>query len=421
MGFPGIDRRLGLILAVYFGLGFLFAWQTPPWQAPDEPAHYNYVRHLAEGLGLPELKPGDWDAAYLDFLKASRFPPGSDITPIRYEFHQPPLYYLLLTPVYLTTGGSLLALRLASLAIGALAIIAVYLVGRLVFPAEPEVALAAAGIAGTLPQHVAVLASVNNDALAGAVAAALVAWGLAGLTGKPSRTWAAVGGLLAGIGLLTKTTVYPLVGMAAGLALTIGRRSKEPGARQAFVLVVGLALVLGGWWFVRNAAVYGGLDILGLGRHDQVVVGQPRTGPLSARLVVDGGLTTFRSFWLQLGWMGVPAEDWVYGLLAGISLLAGSGLGFILLELIRSRPGRAATLWLGLAAMLVVGQFAWYNLQFYQPQGRYLFPAMAVWAVGLAAGFRRVLTPELRAWWVLPVLLAGLSVWAIVRYIPFLR
>jgi 4-amino-4-deoxy-L-arabinose transferase-like glycosyltransferase len=421
MGFPGIDRRLGIVLAVYFGLGFLFAWQTPPWQAPDEPAHANYVRHLAEGRGLPELKPGDWDAAYLDRLKASRFPPGSDISPIRYEFHQPPLYYALLTPVYLATNGSLLALRLTSLAIGALGIVGVYLVGRLVFPAEPGVALGAAGIAATLPQHVAVLASVNNDALAGAVAAGLLAWGLAGLAGKPSRSWAVAGGLLAGLALLTKTTVYPLVGLAVGLPLAAGHRTWGRGALGAAATVAGLALLVGGWWFGRNAAVYGGLDILGLGRHDQVVVGQPRTGPLSPGLAASWLLTAFRSFWLQLGWMGVPAEDWVYGLLAGVSAVAGLGLALTIPELVRSPAGRLMAGWLGLAAGLVAAQFVWYNLQFYQPQGRYLFPAMAVWAVALAAGFRRALAPELRAWWILPVLLAALSLWAVVRYIPFLR
>lgn len=420
MAFRRIDPRLGVILALYVGLGFLFAWQTPPWQAPDEPAHYNYVRHLAEGRGLPELKPGDWDAAYLDFLKANRFPAGADISPIRYEFHQPPLYYLLLTPVYLAAGGSLLALRLGSLAVGALAVVGVYLVGRRLFPAEPGIALGAAGVAAALPQNLAILASVNNDALAEAVASGLLAWGVTGLTGRRTWGWALAGGLLAGLGLLTKTTVYPLVGLAVLLPLAPEPKAGGPARLKTFAAVAGLALLLGGWWFLRNAAVYGSLDIFGLGRHDQVVVGQPRTGLLSARLLLEWSLTAFRSFWLQLGWMGVPAEDWVYGLLAAVTLLSLGGLVLLARDSGLARPA-PAVVWLGLAAALVVAQFAAYNLQFYQPQGRYLFPAMAVWAVGLAAGFHRALAPELRGWWVLPVLLAALSVWAVVRYIPFLR
>ena len=40
---------LGLLLLAYLVLGVLFAVRTPPWQAPDEPAHVNYVRQLVEG------------------------------------------------------------------------------------------------------------------------------------------------------------------------------------------------------------------------------------------------------------------------------------------------------------------------------------------------------------------------------------
>ena len=36
------------ILVCYFVLGGLFAVLIPPWQVPDEPAHYNYVRQLAQ-------------------------------------------------------------------------------------------------------------------------------------------------------------------------------------------------------------------------------------------------------------------------------------------------------------------------------------------------------------------------------------
>ena len=44
---------LALILVLYLGLAALFATLTPAWQAPDEPAHYNYVRYLAEKTPFP--------------------------------------------------------------------------------------------------------------------------------------------------------------------------------------------------------------------------------------------------------------------------------------------------------------------------------------------------------------------------------
>ena len=44
-----------IILVVYLIAGGLYAFLTPAWQAPDEPAHYNYVRHLTTKSGFPEL------------------------------------------------------------------------------------------------------------------------------------------------------------------------------------------------------------------------------------------------------------------------------------------------------------------------------------------------------------------------------
>jgi hypothetical protein len=91
---------LPAILLAYLLLGTLYAVHTPAWQAPDEPAHYNYIQYLAEQRRFPILKPGDFPAQYLEEIKAAHFPPEMSIAPIRYEYHQPPLYYLLAVPVY---------------------------------------------------------------------------------------------------------------------------------------------------------------------------------------------------------------------------------------------------------------------------------------------------------------------------------
>src|SRR5262245_2414668 len=84
-----------LIAWLYLALAWLYALNTPPWQVPDEPAHYNYVRALAEHAALPVLQPGDYDQTYLEKIKREKFPPSLPIDSIRYEAHQPPSYYLL--------------------------------------------------------------------------------------------------------------------------------------------------------------------------------------------------------------------------------------------------------------------------------------------------------------------------------------
>jgi hypothetical protein len=100
------------LLAAYMVAGALFAYHTPNWQAPDEPAHYNYVAHIAKTLTLPVLEMGDYNQQKLENLLSTNFLRRLPPTVLRYEDYQPPLYYLLVTPVYWASGGSLFAIRL---------------------------------------------------------------------------------------------------------------------------------------------------------------------------------------------------------------------------------------------------------------------------------------------------------------------
>src|SRR5205085_11049290 len=97
-----MSRRLAFfgIIWAYTWLVSLYALNTPAWQVPDEPAHFNYIRVLAEQAALPVLQAGDYNQAYLDDIKARKFPASMPIDSIRYESHQPPLYYAVEAPFY---------------------------------------------------------------------------------------------------------------------------------------------------------------------------------------------------------------------------------------------------------------------------------------------------------------------------------
>ncbi|MBI5670717.1 MAG: hypothetical protein HZC41_22215 [Chloroflexi bacterium] len=159
-----------LIVIGYVIVAGLFAALTPAWQSPDEPAHYNNVRHIAQKGGCcPVIEPGDWQNAYQDELKAARFKPDllGRLDTIQYEDHQPPLYYLLArvwTPF--PAQDKLVQMRLFSVLIGAGVVLCAYGIGRALLPERPQVALAMAALVAFLPQHVHMLASVNNDGLA---------------------------------------------------------------------------------------------------------------------------------------------------------------------------------------------------------------------------------------------------------------
>ncbi len=398
------------ILVVYLFIGALFALYTPPWQVPDEPAHYNYIRILAEERRLPVLEMGDFPAGYLETLKAQRFPPEMPIDPIRYESHQPPLYYLLAAPLFVLTGGALVPLRLFSLVLGAGVILLAYTAVRGLFPRQPLLALGTAAFVAFLPQHVAMMAGVNNDSLAELILAAVI-WQLILLAqAESAKTVGAaraafLGGLI-GLGLVTKTTDYLALPLAA-LALGLRWRRGCAGCGRLALLIFGPALLIGLPWWVRNAVTYGGLDLLGLGRHNWVVVGQPRTSEWlaaygAAEVARRFVQTTFQSFWGQFGWMGVVLDQRIY---AGLALVSGlAGLGWVLQVVAGLRPAptrpaltpgqRDGLILLAGLVLLTLASYLWYNLTFVQHQGRYLFPALIPIGLGVTVGLRRVFQPD---------------------------
>ncbi len=81
----GPNALLAIVILCYLVTGAAYAWLTPIWETPDEPAHYNYVRHLVYHKSLPVLEADNYDFAYLEQIKAAQFPPDMSIDSIRYE------------------------------------------------------------------------------------------------------------------------------------------------------------------------------------------------------------------------------------------------------------------------------------------------------------------------------------------------
>ncbi len=392
---------LAVILAAYLLLGVLYAARTPDWQAPDEPAHYNYVRQIADQGRLPVIALGDWQQEYQEQLKASRFAPEllGRLDTIQYEDHQPPLYYLLAAPVYILTGGDLLALRLVSVVLGAGVVMATWAALRAASPGQPGLALSGAGFVAFLPQHLSILGSVNNDALAELIAA-LTLWAvIVYLRGARSAPPAMLG-VLTALALITKTTIYFLAGIVLLAVLLRGRR--ERWSRRVFVshlaAVIVPALLLGGLWWGRNLHVYGGTDFTGLDRHDAVTVGQMRTDEYievvlsgSERQYLENLLrTTFHSFWGQFGWMSVPLPGQVYRILGAVTLglLVGASVHAWRARFPLTLDGaeRDTLILFATTIVLVTVAFVLYNLSFVQFQGRYLYPALVPLSFVVGAG-----------------------------------
>ena len=453
MSEPSADRRarwlFPLIVIIYLILGTLYAVFTPAWQAPDEPAHYNYVQYLAEQHRFPVLKPGDYPAAYLEEIKTAHFPPELSIAPIRYEFHQPPLYYILVVPVYslfdsFNIGNALLPLRLLSVAMGALLLLVVQWTIQALAPNRPYLALGTTAFVAFLPMHLAMTASVNNDTLSELLMAIVLLLTIRYLkrsasvpSGKGDSRLLLLLGITTGLCLVTKSSLYivlPLVLIAIAIRHLWLDRPAPPftatvkSAVLYLLPAIGLALP----WWLRNIAVYGGLDFLGLGRHEQVVAGQLRTADLIAQhgpgeLIRAFFLTSFRSFWGQFGWMGVLLDERIYQALAILSALALIGFLIWLIRAWQHRAQVPAWQWaagglLALAGLFTLVSYLWYNISFVQHQGRYLFRALVPIGLIVALGWRESLRRD-RAWLMATSLLIGaliLRLWDVLPNWPLL-
>jgi hypothetical protein len=414
---PRVERRiLVALLALYLILAVQFALGTPLWQVPDEPAHYSFVRHVAENWTLPELKEGDYSHYYFETAKRYRFVQ-MDMTRFRYESHQPPLYYMLMAPVHAAATGlglhPVYTIRLASAILGLVALLLAYHVVRHVFPNDPRIALGATAFAAVLPMHVTMVAAVNNDVLAelmiAAVALQLVK------PAQPRWTWqrAALLGATLGLAALTKLQSYVAFGLVAGALAWDSLAKQEPDRRLALrrafglgTMILAIALLVVAPWLLRNAHVYGWNDLLALQRHDQVVEGQLTTTEFIRAnglkpLLVSFVQTTFQSFWGQFGWMGVVLHPRFYLGAALLSGIVASGFAAAVVRVARTRRAlgaprlREGTLML-LWGLITLAGYLWWNASYVQHQGRYLFPAIVPLGAAFAIGLREVLVGDQR-------------------------
>jgi len=400
---PASKGLLALIVAIYCILGLAYAAETPKWQVPDEPAHYNYVLYLAENYSFPVLQMGDYPHQYLEEIKAAKFPPHMSIAPLRYESHQPPAYYLLTATLYKATSflgfeEQFLVLRLFSVLLGCLLLLVAYAIAKEIFPDQEFLALTATSLIATVPMHIAMSSAINNDTLAELILALVLWLCIRSLKAGLTQRQVLLLGLLLALALLTKTTIYAPAVLSAILALGVPARV---GGKRAFLrqlgLTSGLAL-LSCWWFLRNLLIYGDLDLFGWQRHDSIVMGQPTTAQWISqygllKVVRDFFITSFHSFWAQFGWMGILVDSRLYMLLAIISIVVGLGFILYLARIARDRRRLTSFQWWALSLLLLIlvlvaAEHIFYNLKFIQHQGRYLFPALVPIGLAFALGLQ---------------------------------
>jgi 4-amino-4-deoxy-L-arabinose transferase-like glycosyltransferase len=347
--------EIGVLLsvAVFVLCAAMYALATPFGQAPDEKSHLAYVQLVAQHLQLPVNSP---------------------------ERQQPPLYYLIAALVYRLTG-SIGWVQALSIACGTAAVLVTGLCARELWPAKPKRWVLTALLAATLPQFQFISASVSNDAFA-VMVAALVTLLMIRVIMRPTVSWLpwAIGLAFAAV-LLAKETDYFLIAVLVVMVVRFWPRRDLAGA---LVPMIGLPAMLAGWWFVRNLTTFDSL----LPPFTPLYTDAPLR-LTDASLAYDWWSLTFKSFFAVFGNMSTQIQfngtEFVYTTLqVGSAVIGVSGVA---VAAIRWRPWPARARWLAGACivvpMIALTQMAVSSISVdYQPQGRYLFVAGPVLAIG---------------------------------------
>jgi 4-amino-4-deoxy-L-arabinose transferase-like glycosyltransferase len=402
-------RALSIILVIFAALSLLYNWATPLFENSDELFHYPLIRHLAQnGLSLP-VQSGD---AIQDWHQ---------------EGSQPPLYHLiaaiLISPLDHSdydqvrrvnpharigivsesninsvihpldrsrefeggTAWGVRIVRLLSMVLASVVVVATYFLTAFTFPNLPRwVGLLAAGLVAFNPMYLFVSASINNDNLSNALISTiliLLVWMIRRENLPPVKIMLVIGVLL-GLSLLSKLSTGPFM-LIVGLfwmALAIKHRA-IPYMVKWGVVTLGIALLISGWWYVRNYDLYGdptGLNVF-------LDIAGRRSVDLTAEQLWSERTGFMQSFWGLYGGLTVPMSGWVYSifnLLCGVSLIGLAHYAWIRRKEI-DLPQIVLVLWAILSFVFLV---RWTSMT-WASQGRLWFVAIAPLGALSAAGF----------------------------------
>jgi hypothetical protein len=353
-----------------------------------------------------------------------------------YEFHQPPLFYLLSLPTYRLLGGGDLggqALRFVSIVIGAALLYLTFAFARTLAPDRPWVAAAAAAGVAFLPMHLGLVASVSNDALTEVLCAGAILLVVQYLRAAadyrsqlsdhaPAASAMAYAGLMLGLGLLTKSIavmLFPVVWLGAALAARGPQGYEWRRLGRDLAVSTGLALVIGGWWLVRNQILYG--DLLAQKAFLLAFRDRPSPEAFMSRFQISLApyiLTVVLPFTIATTWGAFgPVYGnrfaffpfWVYLLFSLKALIEAGSFARHLARAQLADWQRHAWWVSALFLALLLAGFIGFNFSFFQAQARYLFPGLPPAATALCLGLNELFPPRWRS----AALLVGLGLLAL--------
>ena len=393
----------------------MYATIVPPWQAPEEPWHFEVARlryEYGRAVKLTDRSP-ELYSQILDSMRTFHFwewVPRADPNPQGGEFHQQPLYYQLLSIILaLVPESSLLEqlflLRLATVMLGLLVVVLSYYTTKLVFPDDTFMKIGVPAFIAFLPTYTYSIGTLNNDRAA-EVAVTLTLFFLVLMLRKGPSLFGFLGAAFSlTMGYFSKRTfifAIPLSVIGVILAIWLHREKKEVYRLLAFgffVTVLGVMLgvenrtLVSGWMYKLFGRFDYGSGAIDLGEMIRIL---RRVYPQYAR-----GL--FQSFWGMFGWGAVRLGALWFWLLGLVCLTSILGLAWLILKQPQSlEPWQYTVLALYVLALLlniglaVVSKLDQQTSRWPEtflartgpPQARYIFPSLLPIATLFTLGFR---------------------------------
>lgn len=373
------DPRALLTIMVAVGLlcRLAFVFFTPVFYAPDEVSHYNYIQYLLEKKAFP--------------VQTSKLGDTTD----DFEYNQPPLYYLLLTPLFgVAKGGfhsvaaTVTLLRLSSVLLWGLNVWLGKVWLRRLEVKDPFIWAFVMGMICLLPTYTFVSAVINNDNLLATLGGGLLC--LLAVRERTLKTSLATG-LLLGLALLVKQSAIVFIPAIALLAALDGiqQRVKWGAVLGQLGAVLGVAVLVYAPRALWNLQVYGTLT-------PEFLITTPIRWPSFVHGMVSAAHNLVKSFWAVSGITNNVAYPFP---LAGMLLMAlcvvaqqagiQSGRGGADAKLGPSGAMMGALL---LAVVVNVALVLRFGYLFGMGQGRHLFPLLFPIGLVLGWGLRTLVT-----------------------------
>lgn len=429
------NHSLKIILIFFCLFSLAFAFIIPPFEAPDESGHLNYVNFLQKHRTLPNQ--------LTDSLKE----------PL--QGHQPPLYYLTLysinylfhgdknfsyrlvpNPLHVWNGGKnqhvpyymhsddsdkpdkfFYVFRVLSVLLGVLNLFFIYKIALPVLKDE-KLALVPVVIAATLPQFAFISGVINNDNLVNLFSTLSIYYLLKAINRAEGYKYYILTGLFLGLGVITKKTIYfmfPVLAITLLIELFSKAGLQKKNKVKGFAIILLSAVIVSLPYIIRNIQIY--QTFLGF-REEYLTFGVMNSHSLFSYYFIDPfSHEFFKSMVGYPGMMNILLPKYIY---AFYFILFATGFVMLIYRIKLSLTGNKPLLILFLMLLAEFAAIIYFNTLLSQFQGRFMFPVLAALTVLLSAGliqFSELVKRKIRPYVFSYILISALVIFDIITII----